>query len=378
MRKILIHCPINCEIYCLHEIESKIDLRLRKEYSIKIFEQGILELKIIAKSKEKFIHWIEILTNCITIEILRLELENREIPYKLQNPRNQKHNRILFLEKCFQNALVNLIQIISTNSLEIVSNTQYWKEFSQRDIQAIFKKVAKNQVPHIQILLKKANSELHIKITRQFVKITLDIPTQKWFIPKKIHPTPSFPSIAYVMFQIAFQYIQRYLKSSVESDSLQIVDAMCGAGTLSLVAAKVLNNIRMYSHNIDGFDNNQQWVISAQENARNLNLPNINFHQWDLLTNDFKLFPFSHIDIILSHPPYGYFVQYDYEILIQLYKHLLLLFKRFGTKKGCLVVNTPREDILKPLIENLSLKLVKTMDIPRKKTIVKLWLIIKE
>ncbi len=370
MRKIIIHCPINCEEFCAREIESKIPLSLKHEYKLKVSERGTLYLELFSQTKDVFSQWQELLSKCVTIEKLKLELELRDLERKIQYSKIRKSDQANFLEKCFENAITQLFQISSPSSVKIFSNTQYWKDFSQQEIQGIFKRVATNHNPPLNLVLKKnVTSKLRISLTKQNLRITLDLPVQKSFSLLRLHPTPTFPSVAYVMVQFAMQQVPK---------ATQVIDAMCGAGTLAFMAVKILKGSTSSLCTVGGFDVDVRWIEAAKENAVNFSAPNVHFYVYDLLEGDFDSFPFRNCEVILAHPPYGHFVHYRDDVLRQLYSNLLQLYLRFGCEKSCLVINSPRDDILTPLIEKSPVKLVKILDIPRKITTIKIWVIIKK
>ncbi len=368
MLKIIIHCPINCESFCYQEVKKSIPDLFKVEYELQISECGILILTLYAPNKKEFSQCVEILSKCATVEILRLEVVSYELPYHVQDPKRGKYEKTKFLNESIEKALYNLFQITYLDSLEVIANNYYWKDFSQQEIQGIFKRIANERFPSIKIEFKKANNVLHISINKYHLKITMELPAQKLFPLLKVHSTPVFPSIGHVMVQLALQQVPT---------ASHFMDAMCGAGNLAFMAEKILNSRNKASLKIDGFDFDPKWIQEASANAQILGMVNIQFFKWDLLLDDMSCFPMSDIDIILSHPPYGHFVKYTPEILNQLYNALLQLFMIHGSKKGCLVINSPRDDILIPIIEKSRVQLVKLLDIPRKESTIKIWVLKK-
>jgi SAM-dependent methyltransferase len=368
MVKIVIHCPINCEEFCQREIIENTIPSLEGKYILKIIDRGCLTLDIFTQSSKELKYWTTLLSNCYTIEKLRLEIQYSEISSDIQKFEGRKPKLVGFLEVFFENALTKLLQISSPFSVTLIINMQYWRDFSQREIQGIFKRVAQKHVPPLQFLMKEADLELHASLTKHHLKITMDLPIQASFFRLKVHPTPVFPSVAYVMLKLGLQQLPQ---------ASRFVDAMCGAGNIALIIARVLKDKK--SLIIGAFDKDIHWIEVARENSRILQTPEIKFSVFDLLKDDIEsTFPYRDCDIFLSHPPYSHFVQYSNESLTQLYQNLLQVFQIHTKEQGCLVLNTPRDDIVSPLLKRFSLIVVHVLEIPRKTTTVKLWVLIKK
>lgn len=368
MGRIVIHCPINCEDFCLQEILEKTPEPLREKYTLKIMNQGSISLEVLVQSLNELKLWTDFLSNCYTIEKLRIDIESDEISPEIQKFKVGKPDRVRFLEKFLENALTRLLEISSPSSIALIANMQHWKDISQREIQGIFKNIAKKHNPPLQFLMKGAEIELRISLTRQHLKMTMDLPVQTPFSQLKVHPTPVFPSVAFVMLKLGLQRIPQ---------ASRFVDAMCGAGNISLLIAQVLKNKKPLF--IGAFDKDINWIETARENSRILQTPDIEFSVFDILRDDFEsAFPYRDYDLLLSHPPYSHFVQYSNETLMQLYQNLLQVFQTHARKQACLVINTPREDILTPLITKFPFIVIQTLEIPRKATTIKLWIIVKK
>jgi len=366
MVKIIIHCPINCEKFCFQEITGKLSNISEEQCTLKILDRGILSLEVIIQSPEDLKNWINILNNCFTIEKLRMELKSADIPPEIQAYNAKKLFRVRFLEDNIATALDRLLKISSLHSINLVSNLQHWRDLSQREIQGIFRKVV-NEHPLLQFNLKKAEIGIHTTLTPHNLKITIDLPIQTLFSQLKVHPTPVYPSVAYVMVQLGLEQVPQ---------ARRFVDAMCGAGNIAIMITQILKDKPDLF--VGGFDKDSKWIEIARDNSRILKTSQIEFSIFDLLSNDFESnFPFYNFDLLLAHPPYSHFVSYSNEILEKIYHNLLLVFQKFGCEKACLVINSPRSDIIMPLISKFPFKLLKTIEIPRKATTVKLWVLIK-
>lgn len=339
---------------------------MKENYKLQISDRGTISLQINIHTPNEFEQWTGFLSKCYTIENLRMELASSDIPLKIQTPKVGKSGRVQFIEENIEIALTKLLEISSPTSIALTTNTQYWKEFSQRELQGIFKRVVQNHIPSLQFLLKQASSDLYLALTKQHLKISINLPVQKFFPSLIVHPTPVFPSVAYIMLQLGLEQVP---------NAFRFVDAMCGAGNIALIVAQVLKNIPLLF--VGGFDKDPKWIEAARENSRST-ASKIDFIKFDLYSDNFlTTFPFRDYDVLFAHPPYGHFVQYSTKILIQLYRNVLQIFQVYANKHSCLVLNSPRDDILVRLIDEFSFELVKTLDIPRKTTTIKLWVLKK-
>jgi 23S rRNA G2445 N2-methylase RlmL len=196
----------------------------------------------------------------------------------------------------------------------------------------------------------------------------MNLPVQTLFSQLKPHPTPVFPSVAYVMVQLGLEQIPQ---------AHRFIDAMCGAGNIALMVTQVLKD--KFNVFVGGFDKDSTWIEIARENSQILKSSQIEFYVFDLLAENFESsFPFFDYDILFAHPPYSHFVQYSNEVLEHLYRNLLQIFQKFSREKACLVINSPRSDILVPLISEFPFMIVQTIEIPRKTTTIKLWVLIRK
>ncbi|MFW9950274.1 MAG: methyltransferase [Candidatus Thorarchaeota archaeon] len=364
MGKFIIHCPISCENFCIEEIVNKTPNHAKEKYVLKIIDHGTISLETLVQIPDELKFWESILCNCFSIEKLRIELISEDIPIRLQSTKIKKIMRVKFLEKYMTLALNALLKISSPKSITLISNLQHWKDLTQREIQGIFKKVV-NDNTLLQFSLKKADREIHITLTRHNLRILLDLPVQIIFSQLKAHPTPVFPSIAYVMVQLGLEQIP---------NARIFVDAMCGAGNVGLMISQVLKTQNDLF--IGAFDKDHSWIEIAQKNSKVLKSSKIKFCTFDILSENFDTtFPFNNFDLLMAHPPFSHFVPYSNETLEEIYHHLFLIFHKYGCKNAKLIINSPRSDIIDPLISKFSFIVLKTIEIPRKITKVKLWVI---
>lgn len=367
MEKLILHCPINCEEYCIQEIREKIPNILRQRYKLTKIDRGTLSLSLQIQSSDELKNWIKILENCYTIEKIRIILKSERVPSDLQKSKPGKTNRLRFIEGFLKNALDKLVHFDFPPSLTLIMNMQHWKDISQREIQGLFKTIAQNHIIPFQFLMKGGETELRLSLTFQELRITINIPVQTIFSQLKVHPTPVFPSVAYVMLKLG---LKQYPQAN------RFIDAMCGAGNIALIVSKVLE--RKKSIFIGAFDKDINYINMARDNASILKINNIQFSVFDLLRKDFDTtFPYRNFDLLLAHPPYGHFVQYSKDVLINLYQNLLQIFQTHGQDQACLVINSPRSDILSSLISNFSFLMVQKLEIPRKFTVIDIWVILK-
>lgn len=88
----------------------------------------------------------------------------------------------------------------------------------------------------------------------------------------------------------------RHILKSNPSGTSRIADIGTGSGCIALSIASELPNAKIFS-----IEKSRNAIQIARQNARLLNVPNVEFFELDLLQD---IFPVSLVDIIVSNPPY--------------------------------------------------------------------------
>jgi 23S rRNA G2445 N2-methylase RlmL len=178
----------------------------------------------------------------------------------------------------------------------------------------------------------------------------------------RVHPTGVFPSLAFAMLQQALDFLSKS-QAWQRGDGITIVDPMCGAGTIPLMAWTA----RVYLSGIvaalpgdllvRGIDTDEGFIGMANENAAVLGAGDgITFETGDF--SKAELDPPA--DVVVCQPPYGYSIAVPETTLASLHARLFEWAARNTRPGGMLVVISPRDDIISEAMNPESWQLVRS------------------
>nr|MDO8097934.1 methyltransferase [Candidatus Njordarchaeota archaeon] len=209
-----------------------------------------------------------------------------------------------------------------------VSAFSSFKRPNQREIQGAFSKRIREKL-NAECNLKNYDTALRVMLLRKAAIATIDLEIQPGNLPKKMitHPTPLLPPIAYCMIRLA-----------APQKNEQLLDPMCGCGTIPLMAAIEWKGLKVV-----GLDIEDGYLSSARRNAETLGITDrIEFVRSDIadLANTGIV-----ADMIVVNPPYGMTVPARNRIE-KLYGTLLQTSIEVLSSNGRMIVITPYPRII--------------------------------
>jgi 23S rRNA G2445 N2-methylase RlmL len=219
-----------------------------------------------------------------------------------------------------------------------VSAFSSFKRPNQREIQGAFSKRIGEKL-NAECNLKNYDTALRVTLLRKAAIATIDLEIQPGNMPKlETHPTPLLPPIAYCMIRLA-----------APQKNEQLLDPMCGCGTIPLVAAVEWKDLRVV-----GLDIEDEYLSSARRNAETLGVVDrIEFAGSDVanLANTGIV-----ADMVVVNPPYGLTLPTGNQAE-RLYGTLLQTSFKVLSSNGRLVVVTPYPRIIERESHRANLKI---------------------
>jgi tRNA G10 N-methylase Trm11 len=215
---------------------------------------------------------------------------------------------------------------------------------SQRQIQGAFSKRIVEML-NAECNLKTYDTSLKISLLKKMAVASIDFEIQPGNMPKlETHPTPLLPPIAYLMIRL-----------SSPRQHEQLLDPMCGCGTIPLMAAIEWKNL-----NVRGSDINSDYVSCAKRNAKTVGVADrVRFVTRDIgdLSNEE-----TNVEIIAVNPPYGIALPSQGDVQ-KLYRKLLEESSKLLSRNGRIVLITPYPEIVQRAVSGLTFKIDSTCKI---------------
>jgi 23S rRNA G2445 N2-methylase RlmL len=193
---------------------------------------------------------------------------------------------------------------------------------SQREIQGAFSKRIAEKL-NAECNLRNYDAALRISLLKRAALATIDLEIRPGNIPKiETHPTPLLPQVAYCMIRL-----------TSPKDGEQLLDPMCGCGTIPLVAALEWGKLK-----ITGSDLSDDCIKCARRNAETLGIA----EKVKLITTDVANLKEETLeaDIIAVNPPYSISVRTKGEVG-RTYNTLFDKAARILSDKGRMAIVTP-------------------------------------
>ncbi|HME53800.1 MAG TPA: hypothetical protein VKM55_16350 [Candidatus Lokiarchaeia archaeon] len=331
---IFIQCGVGLEQDCVHEIQVKFP-------GVKIEEapfglKGYVSIRIESTPAARDAASL-LAQELRCFEKLHVLAWSREVPWQSFNRRDRIEQKIAdFFDDCFATmAKTGFLRTFSSitgktqppiKEVEITAPVpRFLQEYGLRQshIQAIGKRKAREHGVAM-ILKQKGVTRLYVKILPGSILglIQLQRPAGNFRL-KSVHPTGLFPNFAFALIQ---ECVMAYWEASVGTiASVHLVDPVCGAGTIPLLAwdqqaylAELLG-IEENDVNITGIEKEPAFFDKAMENAKALNVDAaVTLMNSDFLAAD----PEFKADIFIAQPPYGYSIAMDDDALFKLYEQL--------------------------------------------------------
>ncbi|WXG45133.1 MAG: methyltransferase [Candidatus Atabeyarchaeum deiterrae] len=229
----------------------------------------------------------------------------------------------------FADATVEAIPSYAPHARRIsVSAYSTNKKFSQRVIQGAFSKRIREKL-NAECSLKDCDTILRINLLRKAVIAAIDLHIRPGNIQKKLetHPTALLPPIAYCMIRL----------SSPQGDE-QLLDPMCGCGTIPIMAALEWRELKIAGSDVSG-----DYVSCASRNAEAMGVAD----KVRFFVSDIADLPSKGIeaDMIAVNPPYGIARPVQTE-LKKFYDSIFEVAHRVLSSKGRIAIVTPYPEII--------------------------------
>ena len=239
----------------------------------------------------------------------------------------------------FADVTVKMIPVYAANARRIsVSAYSSYRRPSQREIQGAFSNRINKEL-NAECNLKDYDTSLKISLLRKVAIASIDLEIQPGNIPKlETHPTPLLPPIAYCMIRLA-----------VPQKNEQLVDPMCGCGTIPLLASLEWKDLKVI-----GLDIEDEYLSSARRNAETLSITDrIEFAKSDIadLANTGIA-----ADMVVVNPPYGMTVPARSQIE-RLYGTLLETSNKVLSSSGRMVIITPYPRIIEKEVQQTKMRI---------------------
>jgi 23S rRNA G2445 N2-methylase RlmL len=240
----------------------------------------------------------------------------------------------------FSDLAVEKVSVYAPRARSIsVSAYSSYERPNQREIQGAFSKRISQKL-NAECNLKDYDTALRVTLLRKVAIATIDLEIQPGNLPKKLetHPTPLLPPIAYCMIRL-----------SSPKEVEQLLDPMCGCGTIPLMAALEWINLRVV-----GSDLNGDYVSCAKRNAGKLGVADrVKFVTRDIADLSAQG---AGANIIAVNPPYGIALPTHREVG-KIYRKLFEESSRLLSRNGRIVVITPYPRIVETTVSGLRFKI---------------------
>lgn len=372
---IFLQCGQGLEHDCIHEIQVKFPgLKIEEApFGLKGYVSIKIENTPISRDAAN-----QLAKELRCFEKLYILVWSREVPWQAMTRRDRIEQKIAdFFDDSFativKTGFLNTFSSITgkiqmpIKEVEITAPVpKFLQDYGMRQshIQAIGKRKAREHGVTM-VLKQKDVIRFYIKILPIGILglIQLRLPPGNFRL-KSVHPTGLFPNFAFALIQETF--LAYWEGSAGTIASIDIVDPVCGAGTIPLLTWDQLTyfadllGIEESSISILGIEIDPVFFQKALENAKALNVDdvvtfkNINFSATD---PDFKA------DIFIAQPPYGYSILMDDEALFTLYKQLFSWCESHANHGAVFGVITPLKSWINELALQTRLKLVKEIPV---------------
>jgi predicted RNA methylase len=236
------------------------------------------------------------------------------------------------------------------------------RHLTQSQLQAIGNRKAKSR--GIEMILKQKDvPRLLVRAFGDILVALLQLPVRPGNLPlTKVHPTGLFPSFAFAMLQEAFELLS---VSQVwqRGEAVHVVDPMCGAGTIPLMAWTAreylgqMVDVEPGSLLVSGIDTDEVFLAMATENASALGAgESVSFMSSDFSPVNLD----SPADAIVCQPPYGYSIAIPDASLESMHADLFDWAARNTRAGGVIIVISPRKDIISRVVQQDTWLLVRS------------------
>jgi 23S rRNA G2445 N2-methylase RlmL len=279
--------------------------------------------------------WIKCKTEDEAENILRLRSIN-EAHIIL---REESYNRRFSIDHFADLAVEGISLYAPTGRRISVSAYSSFKRPNQREIQGAFSKRITEKL-NAECNLKNYDTALRVTLLRKVAIAAIDLEIQPGNLPKKIitHPTPLLPPIAYCMIRLA-----------APQKNEQLLDPMCGCGTIPLLAALEWKDLKVVGLDIEG-----EYLFSARRNAETLGITDrVEFAKSDIadLANTGIV-----ADMVVVNPPYGMTLPPRSKIE-RLYGTLLQTSNKVLSSNGRIVLVTPYPRIIEKEAQQVKMRI---------------------
>nr|MDO8079989.1 methyltransferase [Candidatus Freyarchaeota archaeon] len=246
----------------------------------------------------------------------------------------------------FADAVVKEIPVYAPHARRItVSAYSSHRKPSQKEIQgALAKRIVKEL--NAECNLKNYDTALRITLLRRVALATINLEIQPGNMPKKLetHPTPILPPIAYCMVRLASPH-----------EGEQLLDPMCGCGTIPCMAALEWKNLRA-----TGSDISSTYISCAKRNAETLEVADrVNFMVSDVTELADKG---VEADIIAVNPPYGIALPTQSEVG-KLCNAIFDLAYKVLSQQGRIIIVTPYPQLVEKAADKKKFQITNTYGI---------------
>jgi 23S rRNA G2445 N2-methylase RlmL len=246
----------------------------------------------------------------------------------------------------FADTVIERIRSIIPQARSIsISAYSAHRSLNQREIQGAFSKRVREKL-NAECNLKDYDTALRVTLLKKVAIAAIDLKIQPGNLPQKLvtHPTPLLPPIAYCMIRLA---------SPKKGE--QLLDPMCGCGTIPLIAALEWTNLKVAGSDILGGN-----IECARRNAVTLGLAD----KVKFLVGDVADLPFAGIraDLIVVNPPYGISVPSPSQVE-KLYWILFEASSKILSNEGRIVTITPYPEIVEKAVSTLAYKVVSVYEV---------------